>query len=356
MGSCAWNQSELRDWAKDERPRDDRKLREAGAKGDELKRFSLDETPETPPKAPPSAAPRPVPTKPVVTVPGKAPRPAPTVPTPPVAVKPAPAAKLTSPPRPVAKEYPEGYPEDLKALDQKARRSWEKFRPVFTPNETLFLDVDYLGMTVGKVMLAYRGIKSMGGQQVHHFQARFKTAPFYSAVYELDDHIDAFVAKEGFLSLRSNLVQRESKQDVDEIQLFDRASLKTKAFQKRVRDGKTKEKTWKGWIPRYSTDSLSVIHIIRGLQLSPGDAYVIPIVNKGKVVVMELKAEARERIKTNRGERSALRVSAHTQYTGRTLKSGDMTFWLAETPGRELLRAQAKIKIGSVSAELAEGE
>jgi hypothetical protein len=220
----------------------------------------------------------------------------------------------------------------------------------------MFLDVDYLGMTVGKVVLSYRGLKSMSSKPVHHFQAFFKTAPFYSAIYELDDHLDTYVDQEKFVGLRYNLVQRESKQDVDEVQLYDREKLTTTAYQKQVRDGKTKNKKWAGFIPRYSIDGLSVLWLIRGLPLKTGDEYILPVVNKAKILIMEVKVEAREKIKTQLGELMSVRVKAHTAYTGKTLKSGDMIFWLSDDDNRTLLRANAKIKIGSVSAEAVKGE
>jgi hypothetical protein len=216
--------------------------------------------------------------------------------------------------------------------------------------------VDYLGMTVGKVVLTYRGLKSMSNKPVHHFQAYFKSAPFYSAIYELDDHLDTYVDQEKFVGLRYNLVQRESKQDVDEVQLYDREKLYTNAYQKQVKDGKAKDRKWKGFIPRYSIDPLSVLWLIRGMPLKNGDTYVLPVVNKGKVIVMDATVEAREKIKTKIGEFDTIRVKAHTVYTGKTLKSGDMTFWLSDDEARRLLRAQAKIKIGSVYAEAVKGE
>lgn len=213
------------------------------------------------------------------------------------------------------------------------------------------MDVDYLGMTVGKVSMAYKGLKRISGKEVYHFQARFKSAPFYSAIYELNDTIDTYVAREGFRGMRYNLIQRESKQSVDEVQLYDQEKLQTTAYQKRVTKEKTKSKTWTGPMPRYNIDSFSAIYLIRGLPLKVGDHYAINIVNKTKLLVLDLKVELREKIRIHGKDHATLRVHAYTKYTGSTLKSGDMTFWLTDTPAHELLRAKAEIKIGSVYVE-----
>jgi hypothetical protein len=271
-------------------------------------------------------------------------------------IRPAPAKAATvAPVKPTDAAYPAEYPEELKAVDAKAAGSWALFRPTFRADEKMMLDVDYLGMTVGKVVLRYRGLKTMSEKPVHHFQAFFKSAPFYSAIYELDDQLDTFVAADKFVGLRSNLVQRESKQNVDEVQLYDRETLRTTAYQKLVRDGKTKNKKWEEFMPRWSIDPLSVLWLIRGMPLKERDVYYLPIVNKGKTLLLEATVEGREKIKTKAGEFSTIRVRAFTQYTGKTLKSGDMTFWLSDDEQHTLLRAKAKIKIGSVFAEITPG-
>jgi hypothetical protein len=335
--SCAWSKK----WFKKSDKVDNAQLEQVGAKEDEVAKFAVQETPVAP--AEPVAPPVVVPAKKKV-----------------VSKAPAPAKKMA----PVAATvvatpgfaYPADYPETLRALDEKAAISWTLFRPRFKVDEKMFLDVDYLGMTVGKVVLSYRGLKSMSSRPVHHFQAFFKSAPFYSAIYELDDHLDTYVDQEKFVGLRSNLVQRESKQDIDEVQLYDRENLRTTAYRKQVRDGKTKHKNWKGFIPRYSIDPLSVLWLLRGLPLKPGDQYILPVVNKAETLAMEVAVDGREKIKTKLGEFASVRVKVHTVYTGKTLKSGDMTFWLSDDETRTLLRANAKIKIGSVYAEAVKGE
>lgn len=345
--ACAWEQGELRKWSSKTSTGPEHQLEDVGAEAREVEKFTVHE---------PSPAPEPV-NQPA----GAAPQ-ALTPKIPPVVKKAVVVAKKKAPIAPsVAKKpetsYPEKYPDELKAIDLKAKALWPLAKPPLKVDETLFLDVDYLGMTVGKIAMAYRGIKMMGEKEVHHFQARFKSAPFYSAIYELDDRIDTYVSKDEFLSMRYSLTQRESRQSVDEVQLYDRDKMKTTAYQKQVRkDGTVKNRNWKGLIPRWSMDPFSVMYFIRGLPLEPGARFTVPVVNKAKILMMELTVEVREKIRTKKGEYKAIRVHAYTKYTGETLKSGDMMLWFSDNPEHELLKAQAKIKIGSVSAEASEGE
>jgi hypothetical protein len=245
-------------------------------------------------------------------------------PKPQIKVKKAQPTKMTPSPESLKSDiftYPADFPENLKQLDKLAIDSWKLIDTKYLSNEEMFLDVDYLGMTVGKVVLSYRGLKSIQDKPVHHFQAFFKSAPFYSAIYELDDKLDTYVDKEKFVSLRYNLVQRESKQDVDEVQLFDRDSLTTNAYQKRVVKGEAKNKKWNGQIPRYSIDALSVLWLIRSMPLKNGEKYILPVVNKGKTLKLEATVEKREKITVKMGAFSAIKVRAHTGSTGKTLQS-----------------------------------
>lgn len=248
---------------------------------------------------------------------------------------------------------PEDYPNELIEMNAKAKKVWDQYRPNHQVGEEVFLDIYYMGMTVGKIMVINKGKQMMNGKEVWHFHSRFKSAPFYSSIYELDDTVDTFVDTEQFLSNKYTLVQRESKQNVDDLQLFDRDKMKLFWFYKREKEnGKIKNKKGERFIPYFSIDPFSILYFFQGLPLNNGDIYEIPVVNKDKIMLLKAKVEGREKIDTELGEKNAIRLHAITQYTGETLKSGDMTFWFSDDKKRSLLQAKAKIKLGSVTAEI----
>lgn len=266
-----------------------------------------------------------------------------------------PAVKMVAEPAvaPVVKPVPKDYPEAYLALNEKGKKVWDLYRPNHFVDQKIYLDIHYLGMTVGKIMVINKGKKMINDKEVWHFHARFKSSPFYSNIYELDETVDTYVTTEQFLSTRYSLVQRESKQDVDDLQLHDRDQYKTFWFYKRKKsDGSKKEKKEQKPIPYYSIDPFSVLFFYQGLPLKNGDLYEIPVINKGKMLVLRSEVEGRETIETELGNRKAIRVHATTKYTGETLKSGDLYFWFSDDNKRELIKAQAKIKIGSVTADI----
>lgn len=250
-------------------------------------------------------------------------------------------------------KLPADYPANLVQVNSKAEQVWKNYKPNHFVNEKVFLDIHYLGMTVGKIMVTNRGKKTVNGKEVWHFHSRFKSAPFYSNIYELDDTVDTYVTSDQFLSSRYSLIQRESKQDVDDLQLHDRDQMKSFWFYKQKKsDGKIRNKEKNGFIPYFSIDPFSVVFFYQGLPLKNGDVYEIPIINKAKILILKSEVEGREEIETELGEKKAIRVHATTKYTGETLKSGDLYFWFSDDNRRTLLKAQAKIKIGSVTADI----
>lgn len=256
---------------------------------------------------------------------------------------------------PVVKSLPADYPPEMVAINTQAKKVWDLYRPNHKIDEKIYLDIHYLGMTVGKIMVLNKGKKMINNQEVWHLHARFKSAPFYSSIYELDDSVDSFATTDQFLSTKFSLVQRESKQSIDDLQLHDRDQLKTFWFyHQKKSDGTIRDKKLEGSIPFFSIDPFSVLFLFQGLPLKNGDNYEIPIVNKGKILILKSLVEGREKIETEKGKKSAIRVHATTKYTGDTLKSGDLYFWFSDDDRKTLLKAQAKIKIGSVTADIVE--
>jgi hypothetical protein len=248
--------------------------------------------------------------------------------------------------------YPLDYPQELKSWDDSAKKSWDQFKFNIPLKELLHLDVSYLGMTVGRIVLKYSGKKSLDAKEVHHFQAFFRSSSFYSNIYEINDQLDTFVDVETFRTLKFNLEQRESKQDVSEVQLFNPENLWVKGFQKITKEDVEKNKQTQGWLTQYYIDPMSILWFMRGLPLAEKQVFEIPVPSKGKMIQFRMKVLKAENLKTNVGSILAYPIEAKADYVGKNLKSGDMTFWLEKNPPHRLLKIQAKIKIGLVSAEI----
>ncbi len=279
----------------------------------------------------------------------------------PVTVKNVPATQSTTPSENKAVVHnhlnpilPADYPVDFKAYDDKARLVWEKFKPVFYQGEESILSVTYLGVTAGYITIQSKEVTTLNNKEVFHYFARFKSSDSYRYFYWLDDRLDSFVDKTTFLPMKYSLIQREKKQDVDDLQLFDFKKMMTYNWYKRVKKDSDKNEKGETKIPSLAQDSFSALQFVRGLPLKKGDIYDFPVITRGKFWLLKVEVFGEETISVNGSDVKAIKIKAETNFPGVLKKSGDIFFWYGADEDRRLLKFQAKIKIGSVNGELVE--
>lgn len=249
---------------------------------------------------------------------------------------------------------PANYPEAYKAYDAKSRMVWEKFKPNFLQGEQSIMAVTYLGVTAGYITILSKEVVTLNNKQAFHYYARFKSSDSYRYFYWLDDKLDTYVEKDTFLPMKYSLIQREKKQNVDDLQLFDFKKMMTYSFYKRVKEGSNKEEKLEEMIPSLAQDSFSALQFVRGLPLIKGDVYEFPVVTRGKFWLLKVEVMGVEKINVNNDDVDAIKIRAETNFPGVLKKSGDINFWYGADSERKLLKFQAKIKIGSVYGELVE--
>ena len=264
-----------------------------------------------------------------------------------------PAPAVTAAPV-VAPSAPSDYPEEYKAYDAKSKGVWEKFKPVFYPGEQSIMAVTYMGVTAGYITINSKEITTLNGKQAYHYYARFKSSDSYRYFYWLDDKLETFVEKDNFLPMKYSLVQREKKQNVDDLQLFDFKKMMTYNWYKRVKEGSNKDEKGENKIPRYAQDSFSALQFVRGLPLNKGDQYEFPVITRGKFWILKVEVMDEETITVAGQDVKAIKIRAETNFPGVLKKSGDINFWYGADSERRLLKFQAKIKLGSLYGEVVE--
>lgn len=250
--------------------------------------------------------------------------------------------------------YPSDYPQILKDYDVKSEAIWNKFKPLFYKGEQSIMGISYLGVTAGYITISSKDIVKINDKTAFHYYARFKSKDAYRYFYWLDDTIETYIEKSTFLPVKYSLIQREKKQNVDDLQLFDFKKLKTYHWYKRVKVGSNKEEKIENYIPRYAQDSFSALQFVRSLPMIKGDRYDFPVVTRGKPWLLKVEVMGEETISVNDQKVKAYRIKAETHFPGVLQKSGDINFWYASDEARRLLKFQAKVKLGSIYGELVE--
>ncbi|MBC7540318.1 MAG: DUF3108 domain-containing protein [Bacteriovorax sp.] len=250
--------------------------------------------------------------------------------------------------------YPADYPQILKDYDNVSKSIWDKFKPMFFPGEQSIMAISYLGVTAGYITISSKDIVKLGDKTTFHYFARFKSKDAYRYFYWLDDTIETFVEKNQFLPVKYSLIQREKKQNVDDLELFDFKKLKTFHWYKRVKEGNNKDQKIENYISRFTQDSFSALQFVRGLPLQKGDLYDFPVVTRGEPWLLKIEVMGEETISVNGTDIKAFRLKAETHFPGVLQKSGDINFWYSADETRKLVKFQAKVKIGSIYGELVE--
>jgi hypothetical protein len=250
--------------------------------------------------------------------------------------------------------YPEDYPEDFIKYNEKYKYVWDRVEPFFFPHETFVLSASYLGVTVGHAKLETLPVVNVAGKKAFHFKGSLKSASFYNYIYEVEDWVESYVDAHTFLPIKYTLVQRESGQDVDDLQLFDSDALKTYFWYKRLKKGKVKKKELNAYVPKYFQDSFSALYFVRGLDLKVGNKYEFPIITRAKLWLMKMEVLKIERIKVLGEWQDAYRIKAETRFPGVLKKKGDIIFWFSTDKYRKILKFKANVKIGAIKGELVE--
>ncbi|WP_127718046.1 DUF3108 domain-containing protein [Halobacteriovorax sp. HLS] len=252
--------------------------------------------------------------------------------------------------------YPKDYPDNFKKYNKNYKYVWDTVKPYFFPNEKFVLKASYLGVTVGHAKLESLPVVSVAGRKAFHFKGSLKSASFYNYIYTVEDWVESYVDAETFVPVKYTLIQRESGQDVDDLQLFDSETLKTHFWYKKIKKEKLSKKELHEYTPKYFQDSFSALYFVRGLDLSVGSKYEFPIITRAKLWLMNMEVEKIERIKIMGKWQDAYRIKAETRFPGILRKKGDILFWFSVDKYRKLLKFQGNVKIGAIEGELVEYE
>jgi hypothetical protein len=250
--------------------------------------------------------------------------------------------------------YPIVYPPKLKDYDRSSRIIWKQFRAPFSPGESFVMSLSYFGITAAYIKISTLPEVEIAGNKAYHFRAKLKSADFYKSIYSLDDTIESFIGKDAFQPIKYTLVQRESGQNVDDLQLFDLENLRTYHWYKRVKKGINRDLEKDAFIPRYFQDSFSALFFVRGLPLNLGDKFEFPIVTRGKIWILKVHVAELDEVDFDGEDIPALKLVAETHFPGVLKKKGDITFWYSNDKLRRLLRFEAKVKVGTLKGEMLE--
>ena len=214
-------------------------------------------------------------------------------------------------------------------------------------------------MDVAEIIIQTMPDRRMGLRKAHHFWADIRTVAFARALYDIHIQAETFWDAKKLLPIRFASSGREAGKEVYEHELFDHHRLKASFFYKDKTEGgdvfKREEVTP---IPRHFQDGFSIFQFIRGLPHLPGQTYVLPVVGRGSVFSIKVKALPKETIRIGSQEHKAVKfnlrlpprrdVRKGKKKKDAKTKMRSTLLWLSDDEFRKILKFDAKIKFGRI--------
>jgi hypothetical protein len=227
--------------------------------------------------------------------------------------------------------------------------------PFFKEGERTVFDITYFGATAGKLELEVLPQKIVSERSSYHFRAIASSTSVFSLFYRVNDVAESFMDSTGLFSHKFSLKLDESRQTRDVLELYDQQKRKAYYWSKWDLSGKPRqnEQSEIDLVP-FTQDGLSSFFYVRTLPLELGKTYDFPMVNNGKLRTVRVTALRKEELTTRMGDFHAIVVKPEVVLDGVLQSYGDSFIWISDDADRQILKIDAKIKVGSVIAYLRE--
>lgn len=237
------------------------------------------------------------------------------------------------------------------------RRVFPGGRSPFQVGEKLTYAITYLGLSAGTFTLEVLPCKWIRQRKVYLFQGKAVSSSVFSLFYRLEDVVESHFDFEGLFSHRFHLVLNEAKQLRDSLELNDSENRKTLYWNriKKPPEAPPLETQKEAPIEPFSQDSLSALYYTRGLDWKiEGTVHEFPVVSEGDYWVAVGTFMRRETLRSSvLGTVPTLVIRPQMKYSGILKQQGGESFlWLTEDADRVPVRFEARVKIGTVVAQL----
>lgn len=192
--------------------------------------------------------------------------------------------------------------------------------------------------------------KTLNGKKVYHLKGKGKSTGLLHLFFKVDDKYESYVDQTTGAPYRFI-------RDIDEgghtkdIQIdFDHESKKATINNKKYKEITTID------IKPGTQDMVSAFYHLRNVvdheALTTGDEFILPMFFDKENYDFKLKFLGREVVKTKFGKVKALKFRPYVQ-SGRVFEEEEsLTVWMSDDPNKIPLKIQAKLAVGSLTADL----
>ena len=208
--------------------------------------------------------------------------------------------------------------------------------PTFNEGETLDYTVAWLRITGGSARMTIAPLDNAR----YRVTSVAKSSSGFSRVFRVHDQIETIVAKSDFSTLKYTKRLDEEGDTMLEVTT--------------VEDGvatRVRKKIKKVAVPRPVYDPISVIYVLRTMDLAVGKSFDFTLVADGKLYSVHARVLRRETITTPAGKFNTLVVEPRME-SGGVEREEKLHIWYTEDARHLPVRIRTDVKFGAVTANL----
>ncbi len=229
-------------------------------------------------------------------------------------------------------------------------------RPLVDPfrvGEKVTLDVTYFNIKAGEIDIMVKPFVEFNGKKAYSFEVDLKSYSLFSRIYSVDDQAKTYMDYETLRPHNLSITIKESNQLAETRTLFDWNTNKATYWRKKYSKEKGEEKKEINWdIKPYSQNVVSALFYLRTFQLRKGKKLAFRVADEGKNIVFTGEVIRQEVIDTPEGKLKTVVVKPTIQVDGAFKPMGDILIWLTDDDRKFVVKAESKIKIGTLIARL----
>jgi len=216
-------------------------------------------------------------------------------------------------------------------------------KTAYAGGETLRYTVSWFGIKAGELIMQINKVDE--SQEKFVITVTAKSAGLLEVFYPVEDHFLTIVQGRMRLPIRHEMEQKEGRRVNSKLTLYDQEKF-------RVSHRKNNAPPEVYQVEGPMQNEFSSFFLMRALPFTGAAPMVVPTFADKKRHEVVVTVEGREESECVLGKKNTIKVQPHLKFKGQYEKVGDPLVWLTDDAWRVPIKIQAKIVIGSLTADL----
>jgi Protein of unknown function (DUF3108) len=208
----------------------------------------------------------------------------------------------------------------------------------YESGETLDYNLTWLKITGGGARMTIAPVRGEDG--AFRITSVAKSSRGFSRIFKVRDEIETIVSRSDFSTLRYTKRLDEQDDKITEVTTIENGVAT-----------RTRKKVKKVDVPRPIYDPISVIYVLRMVELVEGKTHEMQLIADGKLYTVRAKVVKRETLQTPAGSFKTVLVEPEMESGGKK-REERLFIWYSDDDRRIPVKIRSDIKVGSITATL----